>query len=167
LICEYLGRVSDTLVGGMMFHSDHADLMRLLGLMRFARLHEDGYMSDSKAYRKVRAMCIDHGRMLCPSGDQSRGKSLDQLRGKRSDQISAQDRRQLLKGSFEAWAKWEADAASTYAEAAKGLEECEVARHRVLRMQRSAEREMVEAKRALEEMSACGWDLIHAYEIGG
>lgn len=97
----------------------------------------------------------------------NQGKSLDQLRGKRSDQISAQDRRQLLKGSFEAWAKWEADAASTYAEAAKGLEECEVARHRVLKMQRSAEREMVEAKRALEEMSACGWDLIHAYEIGG
>lgn len=167
MICEHLGRASDTLVGGMMFHSDHADLMRLLGLMGFARLHEDGYRSDSKAYRKVRAMCVDHGRMLCPSGNQSRGKSLDALKGKRSDQINAQDRRQLLKNSFEEWANWEADASSTYAEVAKGLDGDEVARHKVLKMQRSAERELVEAKRILDEMSACGWDIVHAYEIGG
>ena len=84
-----------------------------------------------------------------------------------SNNVNAQDRRQLLKNSFEEWANWEADAASTYAEVAKGLEGDEVARHKVLKMQRSAERELVEAKRILDEMSACGWDLIHAYEIGG
>ena len=39
---DVLGTVCDRLVGGLMFHSEHADLFAYLGIEWLAEAHEDG-----------------------------------------------------------------------------------------------------------------------------
>lgn len=165
--CEEMGRIADTLVGGMMFHSDHADLMRLVGIGWLAGLHEDGYGHDSKSYMKVRRACIGHLGTICPTGDQRKSTTLDKVRGRKSSEISAQDRRQLLKSSLDEWAAWESSAADTYSEAAVGLIGNATLHKTAKKLQRSAERELVEALRIADELASLNWDLAHAYEMGG
>lgn len=165
--CEELGHVADTLVGGMMFHSDHADLMRFVGLGWLADLHEDGYSHDSAAYRKVRSKCIRHTDRICPTADQKRTGSLASVAKRSRLDVSGQDRRQLLKTSLEEWAAWESDAAKAYSEASVALSDDAALYRLVRKLQRGAERELAEARDYISELSACNWDMVHAFDMGG
>ena len=76
---DVVGTVTDRLVGGMMFHSEHADLCRWLGVMWLAKAHEDGYAHDARCLRKLRRMCVDRMGTFPPEGRQERGHALDVL----------------------------------------------------------------------------------------
>lgn len=165
--CEEMGRIADTLVGGMMFHSEHADLMRLVGIRWLASLHEDGYEHDAKAYRKARRLCIDHMERMCPTGDQRRPEPVGKAAQTPRQGLSAQDMRQLVKTSLEGWAAWESSAAKAYADASVSLVGNDTLYRWAKRLQRAAEAELAEVRSAISELSSCNWDIVHAYEMGG
>jgi len=81
--------------------------------------------------------------------------------------VSGQDRRQLLKTSLEEWAAWESDAAKAYSEASVALSDDAALYRLVRKLQRGAERELAEARDYISELSACNWDIVHAFDMGG
>ena len=156
-----MGTVADRLVGGMMFHSDHADLNRLIGLDAFAELHEDGFHDDSASLRKVRRKCVLHLGRIPQQGKQERGKDLDKVMAYTASDLSANDRYRLAVSSLESWERWERDTAKVFSNAASALDG--TLWKLVERLQRGAEHEAVEASRLLMEARAC--DMAHLYDM--
>ena len=156
-----MGTVADRLVGGMMFHSDHADLNRFLGLDAFAGLHEDGFLDDSRSLRKVRKKCVLHLGRIPQQGKQERGKDLEKVMAYRSSDLSANDRYRLTVSSLEAWERWERGTAEVFSEASNALDG--TLWKLVKRLQMGAEKEAVEASRLLTEAKAC--DMAHLYDM--
>ena len=157
---DVLGAVCDRLVGGMMFHSDNADLCMLLGFKRLRKLHEEGYASDSRAHRKVRTMCLRMTNELPAQGRQERGRILDRWRSKSRVDIPHDERIATLKEAVRDWADWERDTAEIYDDAAKRLwdmGECHMS-HVIAKMARSASEEMATACDLMCRLEACGWD---------
>lgn len=148
---EALGRVADRLVGGMMFHSDHADTMRLIGFGNLARLHEDGYHDDSKSLRKVHRACIDHLGVIVPQGSQARPEHAD------VGDVGQSGRRRMLRSSMEEWAEWESCTSRLFAECA-----CEMTNAAlwdlVHGLQSNVDMELAGARSVMARMDACDWD---------
>ena len=166
---DVMGAVCDKLVGGMMFHSDHADLCRLLGVEWLARAHEDGYLHDSKAHAKMRRKYIRHVGMMASAGRQERTRTLDQWRGRRMADVQCDTRPIALRDAMRDWCEWETGAADTYRTAYQRLLSCghmalaEEARELAV----ETEDELSRARAMWVEMDACGFDMPHVMEMGG
>lgn len=161
---EALGMVCDRLVGGMMFHSDHADLMRMLGMTCLHKLHEHGYKSDARSLRKVRCACVRHLGMLPTQGHQSRGEDLDCIRGTHRSDIGPSMAQKLLKASLHAWRDWETGTAEVFYDASCALGGAGLW-DLVRMLQSGAEDEASEACDLIREMDSCCWDMCHAHEL--
>lgn len=166
---DVAGAVCDRLVGGMMFHSDHADLCRLLGVEWLAKLHEDGYLHDSKAHAKVRRQTIRHVGLLASAGRQERTRTLDQWRGRRMSDVQPDARSIALRDAMRDWCDWEESAADTYRTAYSRLLSCgcmslaEESKELAV----ETEEELSRARAIWAEMDACGFDMPHVMEMGG
>lgn len=156
-----MAMVSDRLVGGMMHHQDNADLNEFLGMTGFARLHEMGFLDDSRSLRKVRRKTIDHLGRIPLQGNQERGDTLSKVIAYKSSDLGANDRYRLAVTSLEEWEKWERETALVFGDAAKSLDG--TLWKLVTRLQRGAEGEHAEAHRLLLEAKAC--DLAHLYDM--
>lgn len=157
---DVLGQVSDRLVGGMMFHSDMADLCRYMGFKRLTTLHEKGFGNDSSAYRKVHRLCVRRVGMLVPSGRQERDRYLDQFRKENRVDVSDGDRAAALKDAMARWAEWEDGTADVFRTAAKRLHdlgEMALAKH-VTDLADDTESELAELDDLRCRLSATGWD---------
>ena len=157
---DVLGTVCDRLVGGMMFHSDYADLCMFMGFKRLRKLHEDGYADDSKMHRKVRRMCLRMTNELPAQGRQDRGRILDRWRSKSRLDVPCEERIAALKEALRDWADWERDTSEIYDDAAKRLwdmGECHMS-GTISEMARSAAEEMATACDLTCRLEACGWD---------
>lgn len=165
---DVLGAVCDRLVGGMMFHSDHADLCRFLGVEWLARLHDDGFLHDSKAHCKVKMMAVRLTDMMVSSGRQERTHALDQWRGMRTTDVTCDKRNQGIADAMDDWCEWEESAASTYRTAYSRLVSMGqmVLADEMRRLAKDTERELAEAKSLRLEMRACGYDIAHVMEMG-
>ena len=156
-----MAMVSDRLVGGMMFHQDNADLNEFLGMHGFAKLHEHGFLDDSKSLRKVHRKTILHLGRIPPQGDQKRGNILSKVMAYQSSDLGANDRYRLAVTSLESWMEWERETAKVFGEASESLDG--TLWRLVTKLQRGAEAEHAEAHRLLIEAKAC--DLAHLYEM--
>lgn len=163
---EVLGAVSDRLVGGMMFHSEHADLMRMLGIGWLAKLHEHGFMDDSKAYRKARRLCIRHCGMVAPSGNPPQPDALSQLKGHTRGDIRALDAQRMLRASMQEWRTWESGTAKAMAGAADELADSAVLWDAVRGMQFDVEHELAMLEEIMFEMDQCSYDMGHVHDMG-
>lgn len=157
---DVLGLVSDRLVGGMMFHSDMADLCRYMGFERLAKLHERGFEDDSSAYRKVHRLCVRRTGMLVPSGRQERDRYLDQHRAKRRTDVTDDARADALKDAMARWAEWEEGTGDVFRSAARRLLDMgEMAlSERVTKLADDTESELAELNDLRCRLSATGWD---------
>lgn len=158
---DAMAAVCDRLTGGVMFHSDHADLMSFLGLGRFAEMHEEGFLHDSRALRDMRSECIERLGRIPPQGDQRRGVTLSKLMAYSRPDLSASDRYKLATESLTAWAEWERGTAEALNEAKSLLDG--VLWRRVDKLARGAEDEAVEAETLSMEAMAC--DMAHVYDM--
>jgi len=163
---EALGAVSDRLVGGMMFHSEHADLMRMLGITWLAKLHERGFKDDSKAYRKARTLCIRHCGTVAPSGNPPQPDALSQLNGHVKGDIRALDVQRMVKASMQEWRKWESGTAKAMASAADELTDSAVLWDEVRSMQSDVEDELAMLEEIMCEMDQCSYDVGHVHDMG-
>lgn len=158
---DAMASVCDRLTGGLMFHSDHADLMRFLGLEGFAEMHEYGFAHDSRALRRMRSDCIERLGRIPPQGDQRRGAALSKLMAYSRSDLSASDRYKLTVDSLRAWAEWERGTAQVLNDAKSLLDGA--LWKRVDKLARGAEDEAVEAETLSMEAMAC--DMAHVYDM--
>lgn len=163
---DVLASMSDKLVGGMMFHSDHADLSRMMGIEWLAELHEDGFAHDCEAFRKVRREGIRHTGMLVPGGRQERTHVLDKWASSKA--WDAQPDAESLRSAMLDWCDWEASAADTYRNAYRRLMDMgEMSLAKLVRkLAEDTELELAEARELMQEMSASGWDMPHVLSMG-
>lgn len=165
-VLDVVGAVSDRLVGGMMFHSDHADMMRLLGIKSLRRLHEDGFSNDSHNMRKVRKACVSYLGKIPPHGKQERTKTLDSVAKRGADGIGASERQRLVRASMSDWIEWESGTIDTYARAANELCDHAVMWELMRELQSDTERELSHAREVSLELESCGYDMCHIFEMG-
>ena len=156
---DVLGAVCDRLVGGMMFHSDHADFCIYMGFKHLTKLHERGYRDDSRSLREFRALCIRRCNTFPTQGRQDRTRTLDRWRSDRTD-IETCDRASALKECMRDWVEWETGTASTYRDAARRLWEMgETAlSKRVNDLADETEEELAGATDLMCRLSASDWD---------
>lgn len=162
---EVMGTVSDRLIGGMMFHSDHADMMRLIGMDGLHRLHEDGFGDDSKSLRRVRVACVEHLCMLPPTARQERTKTLEGMVGRDRSNIGQSEVQRLVRTSMQAWVEWESGTVECLRDAAEKLIGCASLWNLVRKLQRDTERELSKARDIAREMETCGYDMCHVLEM--
>lgn len=156
-----IGKVCDRLTGGVMFHSDHADLMWFLGLEGFAKLHERGFTHDSESLRRMRRECMMRTGKIPQQGNQSKGNALAKVSAYSRRDLSANDRYRLTTESLKSWSEWEHGTAKVLGEAA---EELGGSLWRMVdKLRRGAEDEAVEADNLMMEAMAC--DMAHVYEM--
>ena len=162
---EAVGKVCDRLIGGMMFHSDHADVMALIGMSGLHRLHEDGFMDDSKSLRKVREACVRYLGMLPPSGAQSKTKTLDGMVGRDRFNIGQSEVQRLVRSSMQEWVEWESGTVKCFRNAADEVGDCASLWHLLTKLQKATEKELSKAKETMREMESCGYDMCHVLEM--
>jgi hypothetical protein len=149
----------------MMFHSDHADAMSVIGMMGLRALHERGFRDDSDAMRMIRRACVRHTCKLPPSGTQKRTDTIDSLVGRDRAGISASEVQRWVRASMQKWVEWEHGTVEAYADAVAELEGHETLRRKVRRLQRDTEHELAQARELMLEMEACGYDMGHVLDM--
>ena len=166
---DVLGTVADRLVGGMMFHSDHADLCSWLGVRWLSELHEDGYLHDSKCLRRVHRDGITFLGLLVPDGRQQRSHALDAHMGRTRWCVQHDDIVPAIRLAMEDWCDWEDGTAKAMNAAYRRLFDCgeTAVACRVKAIARDTEEELAEARGILAEMEAVCWDLPHIMQMGG
>lgn len=156
-----MGTVCDRLTGGLMFHSDHADLMTFLGLGGFAHLHEDGYRHDSRSLRRMRTECIRRVGKIPQQGNQSKGNALSKVIAYSRRELSANDRYRLTNESLKAWSEWEHGTSKVLTESL-GVLDGQLWKM-VDKLARGAEDEAMMADELCMEVAAC--DMAHVYDM--
>lgn len=164
---DVLGTVSDRLVGGVMFHSEHADLCRWLGVEWLAKLHEEGYEHDSACLRKVRRLSVDHLGTFVPEGRQDRSHLLDAYRQKRSWDVPCDVRETALCDAMHDWADWEDGTVTVLTSACKRLSDggCLLLSDKVRSIAKDTSEELARARSLLLRMEAVKWDMGHILEM--
>lgn len=166
---DVLSAACDRLVGGMMFHADHADLCRLTGVEWLARLHDRGFVHDAKAHARVRRVAMPLTGMVVPGGRQDRTHTLDKWHGVRMREVAREQRETAVRDATADWLEWEESAAATYCQAHKRMLECGqmTLAELMASLATDAESEIAEARRILTEIDACGCDMSHVLEMRG
>lgn len=160
---DVLGNVSDRLVGGMMFHSDHADLCRFIGVEWLVSQHEDGYQHDSKCLRKVHMSAIANLGVMVTDGRQERSHALDAYRKESSWTIAQDVACKALKDSMVDWIEWERGTATMMASAYRRLwdgGELSLA-NLVRKIAEDTEEELAHARLLMREMDNACWDMTY------
>jgi hypothetical protein len=156
---DVLATVADRLVGGMMFHADHADICMYLGYRKLAGMHEDGFEHDSSCYREVHRLGIEYLGLIVKGGRQERNHAVDAYSENRNA-VSQDVRMAAVKDAMAEWIDWEAATATILKSAYKRLwdaGEMSLAKA-VLKMVRDTESELAEARDLNILLSASGWD---------
>ena len=158
---EALATVSDRLVGGVMHHSDHADLCWHMGLEEVARMNEAGYRHDSKCLRRVRKAAIRNLGSPLPESRQDRSHLLDAHRREPWWELGPQARQDALRTALGNMAEWEEGTCAVLRRAHESL----LARGQatlsdlVWEILADTEGELAGIREACALCETCGWDV--------
>lgn len=156
-----IGSAVDRLVGGVMFHSEHADLCWYMGLDELARENEDGYMHDSKCLRKLHRLAIEHIGITLPEGTQSRSGLLDQYANESRWKVGLNTRKRALERILTDMVEWEEGTCAVLRESHKVLLEdgdATLAKE-VRRIIMDTEDELAGYRSELARFQSVNWDL--------
>jgi hypothetical protein len=164
---EVMAEVAGRLVGGMMLHSDHADLMAFLGLRGFKRYHERGYHDDAMAFRKIHRATIKYTNMMVPQVDQEGSDELSPYMNYDRMTLDSEAKRNALEGAMASWEEWEQGTVQTYSRAARDLQALGEAKlwKKVYELQCKAEKELAMLRKLTCDMKTCGWDMCHILDM--
>ena len=158
---EALGSAVDRLVGGVMFHSEHADLCWYMGLEGLAKENEDGYRHDSKCLRRLHRLAIEHLGMTPPEGQQKRSGLLDQYAKESRWNVTPNTRKRMLEKALTDMVEWEDGTCAVLREAHKSLFEngdAAIAKE-VRRILMDTEDELAGYRKELARFQSVNWDL--------
>lgn len=164
---DVIGAVCDRLVGGVMFHSEHADLCHYAGVDGLAKLHEDGFVHDSRCLRKMRRLCIRHLGVPAPEGRQDRTHALDAHRSTKRWDLSPDVAAATVKDAMHAWVDWESGTVTVLTSACARLMDAGelLLADKVKSMAKETSRELAHARDLMCEMESVGWDMSHVHEM--
>lgn len=164
---DALGTVSDRLVGGVMFHLEHADLCEWLGVRWLADLHREGYEHDSRCLRKVRTLCVRHLGTFVREGRQERSHLLDSYRQQRGWETKSDVRRAALCDAMHDWVDWEEGTVTVLTSACKRLSDCGclLLSDKVRKMAKDTSKELAHARELLSEMESVCWDMDYVLQM--
>lgn len=164
---DVMGSVSDRLVGGLMFHSEHADLCRWLGIEWLANVHEDGFLHDSSCLRRMRRLALRHTGCMAPEGRQDRSHALDAFRGTQRWCVKGDVREAALCDAMHDWCDWEEGTVTVLTSAVNRLESCGelLLADKVRAVAKDTSRELAEARDMLVEMESVNWEMPHILEM--
>lgn len=157
---DVLGQVADRLVGGMMFHSDHADLCLYMGFRKLAKLHERGFRDDSASLRRVHRLCVRMVGTFPAQGRQERTRTLDRWHCSDRTRHDEDTRVAALKECMADWIEWEDGTSEEFSSAARRLWECgETSLSReVAKLAEDVDEELAGARDLMCRLVATGWD---------
>lgn len=166
---DVLGTVCDRLVGGVMFHLDHADLCGWLGVEWLEELHREGYEHDSACLRRMRRLCVRHLGTFATEGRQDRSHLLDAYRQVRRWEAKPDVRKAALRDAMRDWVDWEDGTVTVLTSACKRLSDagCLLLSDKVRDIAKETSRELAHARDLLCEMEAVDWDMSHVLEMHG
>ena len=164
---DVLGTVCDRLVGGVMFHLEHADLCEWLGVEWLADLHKEGYEHDSECLRKMRHLSVKHLGMFVPEGRQERGHVLDAFRQQKSWDVKHDVRMTALNDAMHDWVDWESGTVTVLTSACKRLSDCGclLLSDKVRKIANDTSDELAEARALLLRMESANWDMTYVLEM--
>lgn len=165
---DTMGTVCDRLVGGTMFHLEHADLCEWIGVPWLYDLHKEGYEHDSTCLRKMRRACVRHLGTFAPEGRQDRSHLLDAYRQARKWDVKPDVRMSVLNDAMHDWVDWEDGTVTILTSACKRLSDagCLLLSDKVRAIVKDTSDELAEARELLVQMEAVGWDMTYVLEMG-
>lgn len=166
---DIIGTVCDRLVGGVMFHLEHADLCEWLGIGWLSELHRDGYEHDSTCLRKIRRLCVRHLGTFVPEGRQGRGHLLDAYKQVKRWDLKDDVRKAALHDAMHDWVEWEDGTVTVLTSACNRLSDagCLLLSDRVRKIANDTSAELAHARDLLCEMEAVCWDMTYVLEMQG
>lgn len=164
---DVMGAVCDRLVGGLMFHSEHADLCRYAGVVWLAELHEEGFWHDTKCMREVKRACVRNLGVPVPEGRQDRSHALDAYRGTKRWDLKPDVTKSIVCDAMHAWVDWEAGTVTVLANATARLESSGelLLADMVRKVAKDTRRELAEARDLMCEMESTCWDMSHIQQM--
>lgn len=164
---DIMGTVCDRLVGGVMFHLEHADLCEWAGVPWLYELHRDGYEHDSKCLRKMRHLCVHHLGTFATEGRQERSHLLDAYKQTKKWELKADIRKTVIHDAMRDWVDWEDGTVTVLTSACKRLSDAGflLLSDKVRDVIKDTSNELAEARELLSQMDAVCWDMSHILEM--
>lgn len=160
---DVLGTVCDRLVGGVMFHLEHADLCEWLDVPWLAKLHRDGYEHDSACLHRMRTLSIDHLGTFVTEGRQDRSHLLDAYRQTMRWDVANDVRMAALRDAMHEWVDWENGTVTVLTSACKRLSDGGylLLSDKVRKVAKETSEELAEARDLMTRMQAVDWDMTY------
>lgn len=158
---DIMGTVCDRLVGGTMFHLEHADLCEWLGVPWLYELHREGYEHDSACLRKMRKLCVEQLGTFATEGRQERSHLLDAYRQTKKWDLKPDVRKTVLNDAMHDWVDWEDGTVTVLTSACKRLSDSGMLllSDKVRSIVKDTSEELADARELLVLMEASGWDM--------
>ena len=164
---DMIGTVCDRLVGGTMFHLEHADLCEWIGVPWLYALHREGYEHDSACLRRMRRACVRHLGTFATEGRQERSHMLDAYRQAKRWETKLDVRTTALSDAMYDWVDWEDGTVTILTSASKRLSDAGylLLSDKVRDMAEDTSRELAEARELLMQMESVDWDMGYILEM--
>lgn len=164
---DIMGTVCDRLVGGTMFHLEHADLCEWIGVPWLYELHHEGYEHDSVCLEKMRRMCVRHLGTFATEGRQERSHLLDAYKQTKKWDVKQDVRKTILHDAMRDWIDWEDGTVTILTSACKRLSDAGYLflSDKVRKVVKDTSDELAEARDLLTRMEAVDFDMSFILEM--
>ena len=164
---DIMGTVCDRLVGGIMFHLEHADLCEWIGVPWLYELHHDGYEHDSACLSKMRKLCVYHLGTFATEGRQERSHLLDAYKQTKKWDVKQDVRKTILHDAMRDWIDWEDGTVTILTSACKRLSDAGYLflSDKVRKVVKDTSDELAEARDLLTRMEAVDFDMSFILEM--
>lgn len=164
---DIMGTVCDRLVGGTMFHLEHADLCEWIGVPWLYDLHREGYEHDSACLRKMRRMCVRHLGTFATEGRQERSHLLDAYKQTKKWDVQPDVRKTVVCDAMQDWIDWENGTVTVLTSACNRLSDAGylLLADKVRAIVKDTSDELASARDMFTRMSAVGFDMTYVLEM--
>ena len=164
---DVMGTVCDRLVGGTMFHLEHADLCEWAGVPWLYDLHREGYEHDSACLRKMRYLCLHHLGTFATEGRQERSHLLDAYKQTKKWDVKPDVRKTVIHDAMHDWIDWESGTVTVLTSAYNRLADSGnlLLADKVKAVIKETSNELAGAREMLAQMEAVEWDMTYILEM--
>ena len=164
---DIMGTVCDRLVGGVMFHLEHADLCEWAGVPWLRDVHREGYEHDSECLRKMRHLCVHHLGTFATEGRQERSHLLDAYKQTRAWDLKPDVRKTVIHDAMHDWVDWEDGTVTVLTSSCKRLSDAGflLLSDKVRKVAKETSEELAEARSLLREMESVDFDMTYVLEM--
>lgn len=164
---DIMGTVCDRLVGGTMFHLEHADLCEWVGVPWLYDVHREGYEHDSECLRRMRRLCVHHLGTFATEGRQERSHLLDAYKQTKRWDVKSDVRKTVVCDAMHDWIDWESGTVTLLTSAYNRLADSGnlLLADKVKAVVKDTSDELADARDMLAQMEAVNFDMTYVLEM--